>query len=411
MKFTKTSIEQLPLPEKPGSYQIYRDDKLPGFCVRVTSNGIKTFIIDKKVNNKLRRITIGRFGILTVEQASKEAQKILGQFATGIDPWQERKNNNKNEITLQKAFDDYLLARKSLKPRTIKDYHLLLKSHLSDWRNKSLNNITKEMVTQRHAAIGKTSRCGANNAFKLISAIFNFAIYQYGDSFIQDNPVIKLSKTRAWFPTKRRRTKIELHELPAWFQAVNSMKNINQKSITDAARDYLLTLLFTGLRRNEALLLVWADRKDPDPKIAATQHLLDLKAKTLLIPDPKNHDDHLLPLPDYLIQILQKRHDSQSSIYVFPNATGKSHFKEPRKIIDKVTKLSNVSFSLHDLRRTFISIAESLDIPAYALKRLLNHKIINSDVTAGYIVSDIDRLKKPMQMVADYILQVVGNST
>ncbi|MFX8543023.1 hypothetical protein ABTM06_20225, partial [Acinetobacter baumannii] len=55
-------------------------------------------------------------------------------------------------------------------------------------------------------------------------------------------------------------------------------------------------------------------------------------------------------------------------------------------------------------RRTFITIAESLDISAYALKRLLNHKMTN-DVTAGYIVTDFERLRKPMQEITDHLLK------
>ena len=58
------------------------------------------------------------------------------------------------------------------------------------------------------------------------------------------------------------------------------------------------------------------------------------------------------------------------------------------------------------LRRTFITIAESLDIPVYALKKLPNHKT-SSDVTAGYVVIDIERLRKPMQMITDYILKLM----
>ncbi len=59
------------------------------------------------------------------------------------------------------------------------------------------------------------------------------------------------------------------------------------------------------------------------------------------------------------------------------------------------------------MRRTFITIAESLDIPAYALKRLMNHKMSN-DVTAGYIIVDVERLRKPMQLITDYILKCMG---
>jgi integrase len=69
--------------------------------------------------------------------------------------------------------------------------------------------------------------------------------------------------------------------------------------------------------------------------------------------------------------------------------------------------MSGVSFTLHDLRRTFITIAENIDISAYALKRLVNHKMTN-DVTAGYIVSDVERLRKPMEQISRRILQYFG---
>ena len=51
-------------------------------------------------------------------------------------------------------------------------------------------------------------------------------------------------------------------------------------------------------------------------------------------------------------------------------------------------------------RRTFLTIAEGIDIPHYALKRLANHRMSN-DVTAGYIVADVERLRAPMQAISD----------
>ena len=63
-------------------------------------------------------------------------------------------------------------------------------------------------------------------------------------------------------------------------------------------------------------------------------------------------------------------------------------------------------FTIHDLRRTFITIAESLDISAYAVKRLVNHKMTN-DVTAGYIVSDVERLRNPMECIATNLLKLM----
>ncbi|STX50744.1 phage related integrase [Legionella busanensis] len=70
----------------------------------------------------------------------------------------------------------------------------------------------------------------------------------------------------------------------------------------------------------------------------------------------------------------------------------------------KVAELSGIPFTIHDLRRTFATIAESLDLPAYALKRLLNHKMTN-DVTAGYIMRDVERLRKPMQRITDHLIR------
>jgi integrase len=74
---------------------------------------------------------------------------------------------------------------------------------------------------------------------------------------------------------------------------------------------------------------------------------------------------------------------------------------------DPLTKASGISFTVHDLRRTFITIAEGLDVSAYALKRLMNHKM-SGDITASYIVTDVERLRKPMQQITDYLLKCMG---
>lgn len=59
---------------------------------------------------------------------------------------------------------------------------------------------------------------------------------------------------------------------------------------------------------------------------------------------------------------------------------------------------------VHDLRRTFATVAESLDIPAYALKRLMNHKT-QGDVTGGYLVITTERLRAPMERIEDFVLK------
>lgn len=66
--------------------------------------------------------------------------------------------------------------------------------------------------------------------------------------------------------------------------------------------------------------------------------------------------------------------------------------------MDLVTDSSKVKFMIHDLRRTFPTIADAQDLSAYAIKKLANHKMA-ADVTAGYIVSDVQRLRDPMNRI------------
>jgi integrase len=151
-------------------------------------------------------------------------------------------------------------------------------------------------------------------------------------------------------------------------------------------RDYLLVLLFTGLRLTEAMKLKWAN--------------VDLKkAKTLTVPasDTKTKKEHCLPLSDFLVELLKARHEQiqLSSPYVFPGEVSTEHMVEPKRKIAQVIKNSGVKFSPHTLRRTFETTAESLDVSYYALKRLLNHSM-SSDITSRYIVTRADRLKQPM---------------
>jgi len=155
------------------------------------------------------------------------------------------------------------------------------------------------------------------------------------------------------------------------------------------ARDYLQLVLLTGLRRSEALGLKWED--------------VDGIGHTLTVKDTKNHRDHTLPLPDYLAACLEAL--PRYGAYVFEGPRGR--LDNLRYALEEVARLSGVPFRIHDLRRTFATIADSLDIPGYAVKALLNHKG-GSDVTEGYIVVSAERLRAPMQKIADYVLRCAG---
>jgi integrase len=66
-------------------------------------------------------------------------------------------------------------------------------------------------------------------------------------------------------------------------------------------------------------------------------------------------------------------------------------------------------FTLHDIRRTFLTTAEKLGLPYIVLKKLANHSGRN-DTTFGYIVVDVERLREPMQKIADHLLSIMTQS-
>ena len=392
-RITKSYVDKLSTPESGQTF--VRDTELKGFAVRITSSGAKSFILEKRINGKVKRLTIGRYPELTVEQARKEAHKLLGHIAIGRNPIAEKKQEILQSTTLKQVFDDFIKARKNLKERTLYDYRRVMAIIFADWQNKAIVDINKDMISKCHSKIGaERGEAYANLSMRFLRALFNFAIAQYedgsGKSILQENPVIRLTQTRAWYRIERRQTLIKPHELKPWFESIMNLKNDPISQNRETIRDYLLLVLLTGLRREEAASMTWSN--------------VDLQAKTLKVTDTKNHSDHNLPLSDFLLDLLQKRKDHAINEYVFHRASGIGYVAEQRKQIAKVIKASDISFTIHDLRRTFLTIAESLDIPAYAVKRLANHKMSN-DVTAGYIVTDVERLRQPMQKITDYILK------
>ena len=400
VRLTKTVVDKA-RPDPHKSQTFLRDSSLPGFALRISQGGTKAFIVEKRIKGRVRRQTLGRFGELTVEQARREAQKTLGKIAIGVDTVAERITEKARAITLAQAFEDYKKARKNLKPNTVTAYERLLNKHVGDWLKKPINEITKQMVSRRHREIGnRGTKYQANYVFRTLKAVLNFAKHQYEDgegrAVLPNNPVEVLNHTRAWFPSKRRQEVIKVHQLAPWYQGVMALKHPDKQTSAHVIADYLLLVLFTGLRASEASTLRWEQ--------------IDFKDRTLTLGDPKNREPFTLPLSDVVENILKERAELAVNEYVFPNRDGNGPLVEARKQMAHVTEDSGVAFKIHDLRRTFITIAESLDLSGYTLKRLVNHKV-SQDVTDGYIISDVERLRAPVQQVADFLKQHLGMTT
>lgn len=379
-KITKSFVDQVPLSQK--GQILYCDTELSGFYLIVGSRA-KTYAAQRDMQGKSIRYTIGRHGHFTPDEARKIAKEKLYQMSVGINP-AKKEHDVKDSITLEIVFENYLAARRSLKPRTKEDYRYYVDKYLPEWKQTPVAEITKEMIVQRHMQIyEKSGLYAANKAMRILRVLYNHAYATFDICPI--NPVMYLTKVKAWYKEQRRRTYIKPHDLKGWWDAVHSLEN-------DTYRDFLLVLLFTGLRRSEAASLRWEN--------------VDFKDRTFTVPDTKNGDPLTLPMSDYLHDIFESRWKRYGNYaFVFPGSGEDGYLAEPKKGIYKVIERSGIQFTCHDLRRTFITIAESLDLSSYALKRLINHRV--TDVTGGYIIVDVERLRSPVQRVAAFILEKV----
>ena len=395
--FTKEILDNFTCPE--GKNDAYlKDSGQPGLLFRFRASGHRSFEVRKKLHGRANRTKIGDYPITPIAKARSKARDALTFYDKGIDPDAAERAEKAANVTLGECLTDYLESRSSLKPNTKTAYAATTSQYLSDWLNRPISLITRDAVEARHRKIGKDSEARANTTMRILRAVFNYAIAKYenekGEPLYVHNPVARLSHVRAWYPESRRRTYLNRQQIPVWFEVVDTLPEwlLDNRTDPETIRDYLKLVLFTGLRRREASNLRWKD--------------VDLVNHILTIPggNTKNKKEHILPLPNYLAAILGRR-ESYRGPFVFPGKIENRPISEPKRIIVAIRQKCGFHFTLHDLRRTFATMAEEAGVRDYTLKRLLNHSG-GRDVTAGYYVPDVDALRDPMDKVCRQILNL-----
>lgn len=387
--FTSRTLRAI-LPAAPGQRDTYHDRRTPGLALRVTASGVKTFVLRRRVRGGgSERVTLGRFPDLDVKQARLLAARYRALLIEGKSVNAERKAETAKAATLEQACGAYLNARR-LRPNTRAAYRRALDKHLSDWRSKPVTAINRNMVRYRHRALARSSPFAADYAMQVLRAVLNYAAGEYrradGRSLLDENPTRVLNHDRAWQKRKRRQGCVARHQLADWWRAVGKL--------APHYRDYLRVVLLTGLHRREAACLSWSD--------------VDWRRRTIAIPETNSGVPHVLPLSDYLYELLRERQSGTNSRWVFASVTSASgHIEEVKSALGKVRKTFGSRITVHDLRRTFITTAERLDLSVYVLKRLLNHRVEN-DATNGYVIMEVERLRGPMQKITDFVLREAG---
>ena len=397
VKLTKTFIDQLELTPA-----IYRDSDLIGFAIRV-NNTCKTYIVEKKVLGRTVRSTIGLHGNLTLAQARHIARDKLALMAQGINPnevkrkiiTEEKLKSDLLKIKppLTQAFEHYLLYKR-LKPRTIQDYTMVVDNYLKDWNDITLDKISRSMIQAKHSELSQRSMAQANMAMRVFRAIYNYSVEHYRNEnnrsiLDQDNPINTLNAKKAWNKIRSRKTYIHQDQLPEWIKAVFEYKDRGQQLETN--RDFLLTLILTGFRREECESLTWSS--------------IDLKYGRITLIDEKYREPYTLPMGDFLFTLMTKRYAQATNEWVFPSVKSTSgHIVNISKVRQKINKSCGIEFSFHDLRRTFNAIAKKLDYEQYTIHRLLNYKNDDRDRTRDFVQVSDSKLREAMNTIEDIIL-------
>jgi integrase len=408
VKLTKTSVAKIEAVE--GKTLLVWDTAITGFGLRVAPGGAKAYIMQRRVGNETRRITIGRVDDWEAEKARKEAERLAGLFAQGIDPTAAERRQKALTMTLRDAFDAYMKAPKkkgagtgaAKRPRTIRDIEKVSK-RFSDWMDKPAVKITGDMVKERHAKIAETSPEQANLAMRYLRAALNHLNADTDDEpIIARNPVDRLNRANLWAPEKRASGRIPNEKIGDWIGTVQD--GLGGLRYEGQYRASLLFMLFTGCRLAEAM----GNAKDGYPPLA--WDAVDLTAGRVTFYATKNGNDHTLPMGPWLTSMLADWKALAGDRYVF--STVDHHVPEDlRGAYARIKKATGVHATAHDLRRTFLSVAAAkAGLSEYVIKAVSNHSS-RGDVTAGYIHLSDDDMRDAMERIESALLQMCNDET
>jgi integrase len=432
--FTKTAIEALPAPASGRVTYRLDDDRIPGLELRVTSSGAKTFSVFRRVKGgKPERITLGRFPMMTVEEAKKRAARINLEIEAGANP-AALKRTNREEITFAALFADYLDRHAKLHKRTWREDEAKYARYLAKPIGpKKLSTIRRADVADVHSTISRAGHgTTANRVLALVSSVYGWA---RSAGLWEDNPALGIRKN-----AERARDRFLLaDEIPRFFASLAMEPN-------ETIRDYFLVSLLTGARRANVLAMRWAE--------------IDFDRAEWRIPRTKNDDPQTVPLAPKVVEILERRVLLRSGPFVFQGRGSRlrpgepTHLVEPkmgwRRIFDRdeLTQLAtriresgrafevsaerSMSESLatarqvakelkldtagarmadariHDLRRTLGSWQARTGASLAIIGKSLNHKSVQT--TAIYSRLETDPVRASVERAASAILAAAGQA-
>lgn len=404
-RITKALVEKL----KPASVdQFIWDDDIRGFGVRVKKSGARSFCIQyRTVEGLSRRLTVGQFPKLTVDEARREARLKLADATKGGDPAAERRAARQG-ITIKDLCAEYLAAAPTLllrtgrpkKPSTLTmdqsriDAHvipLLGAKRVSRLASKDIERFQADIAAGKSAAQRKASGRGgvptggegvASRTLGMLGAILQYAVKQ---GYRADNPVRGVTR----FVSDSEPVFLTLDHVAQIGQALRAAEAEGELWQAIAA---IRLLALTGFRRMEALPLRWS--------------IIDLENGCVRFQDTKT-GAQVRPIGRAAIALLRSLPRDPKSDFVFPGPALAGHFVGLPGVLGRVSARAELTgVTAHTFRHNFSSVAKTLEFSEFTIAGMLGHRL--GGVTASYGQIPDKALRAAADQVADKIAKALS---
>jgi integrase len=333
---------------------IYWDEKLPSFGLMVTAAGHKSFVVQYRANGVSKRMTIkgAATGVVSPDQARREARRILNDVYLGGDPAAERQKAERAAKDTVQAVCEAWFAKEGKKLRSGDRrraelerlvYPVLGARPITDIRRSDIKRLLDQIEDESRGSGAAT----AHLAFAYLRKIFNWFATN-SDDF--QSPLVRGMSS---FKQKPRERVLTDDELRAIWKAADDVQG--------PFGCYIQFLLLTAVRRNEASDLRYREVSGTDWTIPAARY--------------KTACEHVVPLSGKAREILERLPRIGSEGFVF-TTSGTSPIAPSGPAKHRFDKACGVKgWTLHDLRRTARSLMSRAGVNSDIAERCLGHVI------------------------------------
>lgn len=358
-KLTKRTIEALEPADK--DYFVW-DSELSGLGIRIFPTGRKQFVLQYRYGRTSRRMSLGRFGAITPDQARGLALEAMVKLRQDVDPMAE-KRAKRTALTVRELadrFDEEHIAV-HLKASTAKEYRRNLRLFiLPAIGHLRIVDVTRADIAKYHHD-WRHRPYQANRNLEIISKMFNLAEL-WGLRPDGTNPRRHIKK----YPERKRERYFSSAELQAIGRVLGEMEEerIELPSAIAAVR----LLLFTGCRLGEIMTLRW--------------EYVDLPSKLIRLPNSKTGAKEV-HLGNAAIAVLEQITPAADNPFVIEGRNAGAHLTDLQPFWQRLRGRAGLKNArIHDLRHTFASVAVSHGQSLPMIGKLLGHTQVQT--TARY---------------------------